>query len=85
MMPAKVKVAEVMRRPPVIPRNGGGDDFPINHEQLGSREALERLHLKFSGEQLAGSEIYRAALARGGRQSCEGGERMEVTVHAGYL
>ena len=65
--PAKVKVLEVTRRPPAIPRNGGGDDFSINREQLGSREALERRRLKFFGEQFAGSEIYRAALARGGR------------------
>jgi hypothetical protein len=83
VMPAKVKVAEVTRRPPGLPRNGGGDDFLINRGQLGSMEALERRHLKFSGEQFAGSEIYRAALARGGRRSGEGGERMEVTVRAG--
>jgi hypothetical protein len=83
--PAKVKVAEVTRRPPTIPRNGGGDDFPINREHLGLREALEWRRLKFSGEQFAGSEIYRAALARGGRQSGEGGERLDVTVRAGVL
>lgn len=64
---AKVKVAEETRRPPAIPRNGGGGNFPINREHLGSREVLERWRLKFPGEQLAGSEIYRAALARGGR------------------
>jgi hypothetical protein len=60
--PAKVKVAEVTCRLPTRPRIGDGDDFTINCEQLGSREALERRRLKFSGGQFAGNEIYRAAL-----------------------
>lgn len=65
--PAKVKVAEVTRRPPVRPRIGGRGEIPVKREQLGSRETLEWRRLKLSEEQITGSDISRAALARGGR------------------
>ncbi len=83
--PARKELPDLMRKPPARPRIDGGDDFPVNREQLGSRKTLEGRRLKFSGEELAGSEIWRAALARGGRRSGEGGEKVKVTVCVGYL
>ena len=65
--PAKEKIPDLTRRAPARPRIGGGDEISVKREQLGSRETLEWRRLKLSEEQFAGSEISRAALARGGR------------------
>jgi hypothetical protein len=55
--PARKTVSDLTRRAPARPRIGGGDETPINREQLGTREVLERRRLKLSGEEFAESEI----------------------------